>query len=78
MNIQAQGGFKYFIMFTDDHSRYGYIYLMHHTCEAFEKFRKFKYETEKQLGKTIKVLQSNLGGKYVSREFFIFSQIKGF
>ena len=39
LNVQAQGGFEYFIMFTDDHSRYGFIYLMHHKSEAFEKFR---------------------------------------
>ena len=56
LKIQAQGGFEYFTTFTDDHSRYGYIYLMHHKSEAFEKFRQFKFETEKQLGKTIKAL----------------------
>ena len=42
LNVQARGGFEYFITFTDDHSRYGYIYLMHHKCETFEKFRQFK------------------------------------
>ena len=39
LNVQALGGFEYFITFTDDHSRYGFIYLMHHKSEAFEKFR---------------------------------------
>ena len=28
MNIQARGGFEYFISFIDDYSMYGYIYLM--------------------------------------------------
>ncbi|KAL0416541.1 UNVERIFIED_CONTAM: Retrovirus-related Pol polyprotein from transposon TNT 1-94 [Sesamum latifolium] len=28
LNTQARGGFFYFITFTDDHSRYGYVYLM--------------------------------------------------
>ena len=28
MNIEACGGYRYFLTFTDDLSRYGYIYLM--------------------------------------------------
>ena len=56
-NVQTQGGFEYFITFTDDHSRYGYVYLMHHLFEAFEKIRQFKSQTKKRLGKNIKALQ---------------------
>ena len=28
INTQAKGGFQYFITFTDDFSRFGYVYLM--------------------------------------------------
>ena len=28
MNIEARGGYRYFLTFTDDLSRYGYIYLI--------------------------------------------------
>ena len=49
------------------------MYLMHHKSETFEKFRQFKSETEKQLGKTIKILRSNRGGENISGEFFGFS-----
>ena len=72
LNVQAWGGFEYFITFTDDHSRYGYIYIMHHKSKAFEKFRQFKSEIEKQLGKTIKALQSDRGGEYILGEFLDF------
>ena len=34
MIIQARRGYEYFITFTDDYSRYGYIYLMRHKSEA--------------------------------------------
>ena len=54
MTIQARGGYEYFITFTDDYSRYGYIYLMRHKSEAFEKFEEFKAKAEKQLGLCIK------------------------
>ena len=28
MSIQARGGYEYFITFTDDYFRFGYVYLM--------------------------------------------------
>ena len=42
MNIEARGGYRYFLTFTDDFSRYGYIYLMKHKSETFEKFKEFR------------------------------------
>ena len=65
----ARGGFQYFITFTDDFSRYGYVYLMKHKSETFEKFKVFKNEVQNQLGKNIKTLRSDRGGEYLSREF---------
>ena len=41
MSVEARGGYGYFLTFTDDLSRYGYIYLMKHKTEAFEKFKEF-------------------------------------
>ena len=69
MSTMARGGFSYFITFTDDLSRYGYIYLMKHKSESFEKFKQFQNEVQNQLGKTIKALRSDRGGEYLSQEF---------
>ena len=33
MSTTARGGYQYFITFTDDFSRYGYVYLMKHVCD---------------------------------------------
>ncbi|GKA94703.1 retrotransposon protein, putative, ty1-copia subclass [Tanacetum coccineum] len=60
---------SYFITFTDDYSRYGYVYLLKHKHEVFETFKVFKNEVENQLGKTIKALRSDRGGEYISQEF---------
>ena len=38
MNIEARSRYHYFLTFTDDLSRYGYIYLMKQKSETFEKF----------------------------------------
>ena len=69
MTTHARGGFSYFITFIDDFSRYGYMYLMKYKSEAFEKFKEFRQEVEKQLGKSIKILRSDRGGEYLSLEF---------
>ena len=55
MNVEARGGYHYFLTFTDDLSRYGYIYLMIHKSEIFEKFKEFQSEVENHRNKKIKV-----------------------
>nr|GEU40145.1 hypothetical protein [Tanacetum cinerariifolium] len=62
-------GASYFITFTDDYSRYGYIYLLKHKHKVFETFKVFKNEVENQLEKIIKALRSDRGGEYISQEF---------
>src|SRR5215216_5267887 len=69
MSVEACGGYRYFITFTDDLSRYGYIYLMKHKSEDFEKFKEFQNEAQNQLGKKIKFLRSDRGGEYMIHEF---------
>ena len=46
-DMPARGNFIYFIIFTDDMSRYGYVFLMKHKSEAFERFKEFRHEVEK-------------------------------
>ena len=41
---EARGGYRYFITFTDDFSRYEYVYLIRHKSESFEKFKEFQNE----------------------------------
>ena len=56
MSIEARGGYRYFLIFIDDLSRYGYIYLMKHKYETFEKFKEFQSEVENHRNKKIKFL----------------------
>ena len=46
MSVEAHGKYHYFLNFTDDLSRYEYIYLMKHKSEIFEKFKEFQKEVE--------------------------------
>ena len=57
----------YFITFIDDYSRYGYLYLIKEKAESLDKFKIFRTEVEKQLGKVRKVVRSNRGGEYYGK-----------
>ncbi|KAK4397649.1 Retrovirus-related Pol polyprotein from transposon TNT 1-94 [Sesamum angolense] len=77
LNTQARGGFSYFITFTDDHSRYGYVYLMRYKSEAFVRFKEFRLEVENKTGRKIKTLRSDRGGEYLSGEFIDYLKENG-
>ena len=66
MIVEARGGYRYFLTFIDDLSRYGYIYLMKHKSE---KFKEFQSEVENHRNKKIKFLWSDRGGEYLSYKF---------
>jgi hypothetical protein len=51
MSVATRNGYHYFVTFTDDLSRYVYIYLMKHKSETFEKFKEFQNDLENQLEK---------------------------
>jgi hypothetical protein len=56
-----------FITFTDDYSRYGYIYPIKEKSEALDKFKIFKAEVENQHDLKIKIVRSNPVGEYYGR-----------
>jgi transposase InsO family protein len=62
-------GFKYFISFIDDKSRYGYVKLLERKSDAFEAFKEFKAKAELETGKKIKVLRTDNGGEYIGEKF---------
>ena len=46
--IHIRGRYEYFITFTNDYSRFGYIYLIQRKSNAFYKFIEFKAELKNQ------------------------------
>ena len=46
-DVQTRDGYSYFIIFTNDLSHYGYMYLIKHKSKVFEKLKKFENEVEK-------------------------------
>ena len=58
---------QYFIMFIDDYSHYGYLYLIHEKFQSLDMFKIFKVEVENQLDKKIKAVNSHNSGEYYAR-----------
>ncbi|KAK4394042.1 Retrovirus-related Pol polyprotein from transposon TNT 1-94 [Sesamum angolense] len=65
---KAKGGYSYFITVTDDHSRYGYVYLLRYKAEVFGRFNEYRHDVENQTGRNIKTLRPDRGGEYLSGE----------
>ena len=61
------GGYKYFITFIDDYSRYGFVNLIQEKSDSLEAFKVFKAKVKLQQGKNIKVVYSDIGGAYYGR-----------
>ncbi|CAA0841273.1 cysteine-rich RLK (RECEPTOR-like protein kinase) 8 [Striga hermonthica] len=60
---------RYFILFIDDYTRMTWVYFMKERSEVFSIFKKFKSLGENQSGRRIKVLGSDRGTEYTSKEF---------
>nr|GEX70392.1 hypothetical protein [Tanacetum cinerariifolium] len=51
----TKDGKHYYVSFTDDFSRYGYVYLIKHKLDTFKAFKRYQNKVEKQLGRKIKL-----------------------
>ena len=63
------GGAQYFFTFIDDCSRYTWVYVLKSKDKVLKKFKEWKCITEKSLGQKVKILRTDNGGKYTSKEF---------
>jgi hypothetical protein len=75
--VQSISGFKYYVVFIDDWSRFTWIHPLHRKSEVFENFIKFKLLVENQFSTKIKQIQSDAGGEYTSIQFQSFLSSNG-
>jgi hypothetical protein len=54
--VKSVDGYDSFITFTNDYSRFGYIYLIKERTEALDKFKIFKAKVENQHNLKIKIV----------------------
>ena len=66
---QSLGGAQYFISFTDDYSRYTWLFFMRLKSQALYYFKIFRHAVETRFNKKVLALRSDRGGEYLSSEF---------
>jgi Reverse transcriptase (RNA-dependent DNA polymerase)/gag-polypeptide of LTR copia-type/Integrase core domain len=69
MSTPSIGGFRYFIIFVDDYSRYTVIAFLRNKSEALEEFKKFSHRAERLTGEKIKEFRTDRGMEFLSNEF---------
>jgi hypothetical protein len=69
VNQQSIGGAKYFAVFIDDKSRYGYVSILKQKSDLLDAFIELKNKIERQHDKPIKKLRCDNAGENTSDEF---------
>lgn len=77
MNVKPCGGAEYFLTFIDDKTRFVWVYFLHTKDQVFEKFCKWKSMVEKSSGKKLKVIRTDNGEEFTSKEFEAFLAKEG-
>ena len=67
--VTSRHGYRYWIMFIDDTSRFWYVVLLKNKSEAFAAFRQFKAYAENHTNARIRSFRDDKGGEYMSTEF---------
>jgi transposase InsO family protein len=70
-------GSLYYVVFIDDFSQKSWIFFMNTKGQVFIWFQEFKALVDNQTGKKIKVLRSDNGGEYTSKDFMDFCAGEG-
>ena len=74
MSTASYGGAKYFVTFIDDYSRICRVYFKRRKDEVFKEY---EAEVANQTDKRIKVLRTDNGGEYTSKQFEDYLKMKG-
>ena len=66
---QSYNGKLYYVSFMDNYTRWTTTYCISQKLEVLAKYKEYKAWMQTQHGKLIKVLQSDRGGEYLSKDF---------
>lgn len=75
--LSSISGFKYYVIFVDDWSRFTWLFPLRYKSEVFSTFQQFKNLVENQFDLKIKVMRCDNGGEYTSVVFQSFLSSHG-
>ncbi|PKU70250.1 Retrovirus-related Pol polyprotein from transposon TNT 1-94 [Dendrobium catenatum] len=70
-------GFRYFVTFIDEHTKYCWVYPLTLKSDVFSKFQEFYNMVRCQFNKNIKTLRTDGGGEYINKSFEQFCKTFG-
>lgn len=68
MEVTTPGGCRYYMTLIDDYSRYTFVYFLKHKSEVENKIREFVKLVQNQFGRKPRIIRSDQGGEYSSKE----------
>ena len=77
LNTKSLGGAEYVLTFTDDATRYVWVYFLKRKSEVFSRFLEWKTMVERMSGRQLKALRSDNGGEYTSGQFVEYLKSEG-
>ena len=77
INTKSCGGAEYFLIFTDDKTRYAWVYPLKQKGDVFNQFLEWKAAAEKSSGHKVKTLRTDNGGEFTSTEFENYLKTEG-
>ena len=72
VKVSTHQGYRYWVSFIDDFSRFKAVYLLKRKSETFAAFKQFKAWAENLTGQRVGCLRDDKGGEYMSRDFEAF------
>ncbi len=76
--VNSCNGYRYYLLFVDDYSRFSWLYLLKHKSDVLSTFKHFQATVENLLSKKIKILRTDCGGEYTSNAFTAHCACHGF
>ena len=75
--VRTHSGFRYWVSFIDDYTRFRAVFPLKAKSDTFEAFKAFKSYAENHHGTRIKALRDDKGGEYMSNAFLQFTTDAG-
>ena len=75
--VMSLGGKFYFISLTDDSARYSWVYYLRKKSEAFQAFKTWHKEVERQTSRKLRTFRSDNGGEYITAEWELYMKEHG-
>lgn len=67
LSTTSREGYRYFVSFIDDYSKYVTVYHLHWKSQVFESFVHFTSKAERETGLRVVDLRIDNGGEYISK-----------